>query len=726
MSARSIYWFAVALPVFAVAAFGFSNPDRLGDLTRVVFDAYQRALPRTYDPALPVRIAAVDEKSVERFGQWPWPRSVFATMVEKLSAAGVAVIGFDIVFSEAERSGLAELLVKLPDGPAKQAVTAEIGNAPTGDQALGQAIGGGRVVLGMMLTNDGSEGPFPAKFGVATAGDDPMPFLPNFDRFVLPLPTLTEPALGLGALNWRPDRDQIVRKVPIVLRRGDQVVPGLAAESLRVAQDASTFVIRSSNASGEESFGAQTGLNAVRIGAVEAATDANGEVRIAFTPTEPQRFLSIADIIDGKVDPAVLEGSIVLVGMTAIGMLDHRATPIDPSVPGVEVHAQLIEHLLSGAQLSRPDWAPGAELFVAVILSLILVIALPRMGASRGAILVVLVLGAIGGGSFAAYAKAQVLLDPIYPGLSAALCAAVSIAILYGQEERQKRAIRDAFGRYLSPAMVERLASDPKRLQLGGELREITVLFCDLRGFTSISERMDSQALARFMNEYLTAMTDAILDAGGTLDKYVGDAVIAFWNAPLEDKEHAPHALAAVAGMRRGLVDFNERIAKKDPGTPLVRFGIGLATGPCSVGNFGSNRRFDYSAFGDDVNVAARLEQATKSFGVDLLVAESTRKAAPDAPWLPIGPVKVKGKAEPFLVYTMATADALEPPALEALKKAQEALVAAWQAGDMEKARELASEAEAIAPPSLKALYKRYATTLQKPADEAYFDLAGG
>lgn len=712
---HALYASAVLLPLLAALALIIWQPRFYTIIRNNLFDLYQRAQPRVWSPDLPVRILDIDDASLAALGQWPWPRTRIAEIVSKLTENGAAAIAFDVMFAEADRTSPEALAAALPAGPVREAVAKAIEGQPGNDAQFAEVVRSSPVVLGMVLTPNPADDPVvPAKFGVAAAGDNPLLFAPKLAGAVLPMPAFVEAASGLGALNWLPDGDQIVRHVPIFLRYRDQLVPSLGAEALRVAQGASTYVVRSSNASGDQAFGAQTGMVAVRIGAIETPTDASGEVRLRVGPTQPGRFIPVVKLLTGEVPRDEIEGRIILVGSSAAGLLDLRATSIDAAVPGVEIQAQFIEHLVSGARLSRPDWATGGEFVLAAVLGLAMAVALPFAGAVGGAIAGGLVVCALFFASWWAFGHLNLLLDPLGPFAAASGVYVAGTILLYSAEQRQKRWVRDAFGRFVSPAVVEQLASDPTRLVLGGETRTLTVMFSDLRNFTSISERMDAQELTRFMNRYLTPMTDVVLEKGGTLDKYIGDAIMAFWNAPLDDPAHGAHAAQAALAMLDELVRFNhslrEDAAEKRDAPIEVRNGIGLATGDCCVGNLGSSKRFDYSALGDTVNLASRLEGATKFYGVAVLATETTRHLADGLAWLEVDLTRVKGRTQPQRLFTLAgDATFAETPAFARLSAHHDAMLAAYRRADFAAAEREAAQAGEIAPPTIARLYTFYA-----------------
>ncbi|MFK8251546.1 CHASE2 domain-containing protein [Ancylobacter terrae] len=731
MRRHSAYAAIVTLPLVIVLGLIWLQPASFSRLRNNLFDFYQRLDPRPWSPDLPVRILDIDDASLARLGQWPWPRNRMAELVTRLAGAGAASIGFDIAFSEADRTSPDTLAADLPEGPVRDQVAAALGGLPSHDDQFAAAIAAAPVVLGVVLTpgRPAALPELPRKFGIATAGDDPLPFLPGFTDAVVPLPGLAKAASGLGALNWLPDGDQIVRQVPLFLRLGDQLVPGLAAESLRVAQGASTYVIRSSNASGDEGFGASTGISAVRIGAIETPTDRFGDVRIRVGGTEPRRFLPAWKLFSGELPADEIAGRIILVGSSAAGLLDLRATPIDASVAGVEVQAQTIEHLVTNARLARPDWATGAEIVVAALLGLLIALVLPSAGAFGGALIGGIVVAALCAASWWAFREGHVLLDPVGPGLAASAVYLAGTIQLYSAEQRQKRWVRDAFGRFVSPAVIEQLATDPGRLVLGGEIRTLTVMFSDVRSFTSISERMDAQALTRFMNRYLSPMTDIVLERRGTLDKYIGDAIMAFWNAPLDDRDHARHATGAALAMLGELEVLNATLRREAAAigeTAIeVRIGIGLATGDCCVGNFGSVKRFDYSALGDTVNLASRLEGATKFYGVVLLATDATHDLAPDLAWLEVDTTRVKGRSQPVRIFTLVGDAAFAAtPAYRDLAEAHGAMLGAYRAARFEEAAASAERAHALAPGSIGKLYDVYHERCRaqagRPADAAW------
>ena len=637
-------------------AVGAANPFFVQAVRLIGFDLYQRVAPRSYDPDLPVRIVDIDDSSLARIGQWPWPRTVMAELRDRLAADGAAVVAFDVMFAEADRTSLDQIAAHLTE-PAAAALTRAIGPLTDNDEIFSQSIAKAPTVLGTTFTDGMSSGPVPVKAGFAIAGDDPRPFLHGFTGAVGNLPRLSAVAAGIGSINWIPDRDQVVRRVPLLFRDGDTIVPSLAAEALRVAQGASTYVLKSSNANGETAFGRNTGLNHVRIGALEVPTDSDGSIWVQFRPTRPDTFIPAWKLLEGKVDPREIAGRIILVGTSAPGLIDLRATPLDEAVPGVEVHAQLIEHILSQKFLTRPDYAHAVELFVIVFFGAILAIILPRtsavVAAAVGIAIVILILIA----GWLAYDYLGLLFDPLYPAFSLFTLIAGSTAYLYRRTEMQRSEVRRAFGQYVSPAIVHELIAHPEKLVLGGEERELTLMFCDVRNFTRISEGLSATELTRFINELLTPLTDTILESMGTVDKYMGDAIMAFWNAPIDDPDHVRHACETACAIDRTMITLNEQwsAAAAEAGRPFtpVRIGLGLNTGECCVGNLGSTQRFDYSAIGDEVNTTSRFEGLSKHYGLTTIIGEQTASRCPDLAFLEVDLVQVKGKSRPSRIYTL-------------------------------------------------------------------------
>jgi adenylate cyclase len=654
---RRAYLLALVAAAVLIFPWGVIQPRALDDLRNFVFDTFQRLAPRAYDPEAPTRVVGVDEKSLGAYGQWPWPRARLAKLVDRLRELGAASIAFDFIFAEADRSGTSQLLDAIPDARARAGVAKLVAKAPGGDQIFAEALTRAPATLGVTLT-DAVVAPLPAKSGMATAGDDPAPFLASFAGAVGPERRLADAAQGLGATNWLPDHDQIVRRVPLVTRAGDVVMPSLALEALRVAQGESAIVIRSSNASGQTAFGKQTGVNAIKVGAFEIETGPNAEVRPRYSHSAVARDISAKDVLEGRVGRDQIEGRIIFIGALATGLGDVRATPLEPVAPGVDVHAQIVESIAAGALLARPDWAPGLE-FVVAALAFLLIMGLlyvaPPLVSAAAAPLVVVGLFA---GAFYLFDRHGVLRDPAYPTLAIIGGYVFGAVTLWRAETSARRHVRQAFGKFVAPAVVDRLAEHPDRLVLGGETRELTVLFSDLRNFSRISEGMSARELTQFMNDYLTPMTDAILEQEGTVDKYMGDAVLAFWNAPLDIDDHPRKAVRAALMMRDALIGLNKRRAAAAATAGLdaqpAAMGLGLHLGPCSVGNMGSIRRFDYSILGDTVNLASRLEGASKAFQTDIVVSGAVRDAAPDFAWIDLGKVQVVGKSEATHVFALA------------------------------------------------------------------------
>ena len=668
------------------------DPAPVETLRTMVFDFYQSMKPRRVTQ-YPVAIIDIDEKSLSTIGQWPWPRTVLADMVGRLNRLRAAAIGFDIVFAEPDRLSprhLAKALRGLDD------VTAQaLGRLPGNDEVFAEALRGSRAVLGQSVQPQAADGAAerpPRKTPVAEVGGDPRPHLGlKYAALVRNLPVIEQAAAGLGLMTFGLERDAIVRRVPAVFQVGPDLFPALAIEMLRVATGQSAYAIKSS----------RDGITSIVVAGVRIPTDAKGRVWVHFGPHDPSRYLSAKDLLDGSVAPPQIAGKLVLVGTSASGLLDIRSTPLGSAMPGVEIHAQLLENILAGTYLLRPAYALGVELAITLLAGLLMIALLPRLGARWTLLLFAVVLAAAALGSWYLYTEKRMLVDVAYAALVTFLIYSFLTYTSYSQAETQRREVRAAFSRYLAPALVERLASDPSQLTLGGESRFMTLLFCDVEDFTTISERHDAQSLTRLVNRFLTPMTEAILQWDGTVDKYMGDSVMAFWNAPLDDPDHARHACLAGLNMQTRIEALNEELkaeAKSQGGEHLpIRIGVGVNSGVCMVGNMGSDQRFDYSVLGDTVNVASRLEGQTRTYRVRIITGESVVEQVPDLAIIELDLIRVVGKTVPERIYAVLGDEAVAATeAFSALRSEHDDMLAAYRAQDWAGAREALARCGAL------------------------------
>jgi len=517
---RRSFVFMLPLAVLVVAVLARVTVSSILDrLSLICFDFYQRAAPREAGEA-PIRIVDIDDDSLAKVGQWPWPRTIIAQLVEKLRDAGAAAIAFDIDFAESDRTSPEALLPMLTqsgvDAADAQRLLASVVDP---DQQLAKVMRTVPVVTGFIMAEQGGPRLPAAKAGFALLGNDPLAHVDGFPKAIPNLPMFEEAAAGNGFLNQYVDWDHIVRRIPLVLRLGDKVYPSLVAEALRLALGARGYVLRAAGANGEKSFGVSTGLTAVRIGQLPAIpTDAAGRVWLYYSLPERDRRVSAADVLAGNFDRAAFSDHIVFVGTSAKGVVnDEQATPIAPDVPGVEIHAQLIEQILEQAFLARPDWAVGAEILFTILIGVGMILVLPRTGALLGAVLGGSAVITAFGTSWVAFKQARLLIDPVYPWAVLTLVYLAASLIGYLRTEARQRRIRRTFSQYMSPHYVEELARHPERLKLGGQARLMMIMFCDIRGFTSLSEHLDAETLTRFMNSFLSPMTEIITERKGTI-----------------------------------------------------------------------------------------------------------------------------------------------------------------------------------------------------------------
>jgi adenylate cyclase len=696
---RNLKFAFLAFSLLVVAGLTFirwADPAPLRELRNSAFDQYQRLVPREYVP-VPVRIVDVDETSLRELGQWPWPRDRLAELLARLGELGAAVVVFDILFSEPDRLSPRTVLQNVP-GIDSGAVS----SLPDNDEIFARQIAAHPTVLGLAGAPDGQPLP-PPKASFAFIGESPMPAIPPLSGAVVPLPPLAEAAQGIGDTSMSSlQENAIVRIMPMFQSDGTQLVPSLTLEALRVAQGASTYIIESTPEQ-------PVSIVAVKIGDFEVPTTSTGGLWLYLSPDHPERYVSASDVLKGSAEALapLIEGHIVFVGTSAAGLLDIRATPLGQNVSGVSLHAQALEQMLTGKFLSRPDWADGLEVTMIAAVGL-LVAAMtamfsPMIAISAGTAISAAFLTL----SWHAFRSWGFLIDPVAPILasSAAQFAAVGFRLLV--TDRERRHIRRAFGNYVSPAVLARAENQPE-LRLGGEDREITMMFMDIRDFTTISESLPSTSLVSFLNTLLTGLSRHIIESDGTLDKFIGDSIMAFWNAPVDVDEHPARAARCALKMRETLRDLNATGAlgldRK------VAIGIGINTGIACVGEIGAENRFNYSAVGDSVNTTARIESMCKDVGFDILISGATAGLLTGFAMLEAGSRSLKGKSTKTALYLLVGDESLaRSPGYEALKKAHMDFLAALSQGQPDRVSETADVAIAASAQVFPELERYYA-----------------
>ena len=638
--------------LIGIAALRIADFAPIEELRVRTFDFYQRFDPRV-KTARPVTIVDIDEPSLKKFGQWPWPRTRLADMVINLANLGAVVIAFDVVFSEPDRLNpdiLADNMRYLDE-----LTRSRLRGLPSNDQTLADAVRRARVVLGetgldRVISEIDNDLPFT---GFATLGDkagaEPRFF--EFPGLLRNVPALEKVAAGRGLVTIVPERDGIIRRVPMMLQAQGHMMPALSLEILRVVTGTSTILAKYD----------RNGVKSVAVRGLDIPTDKVGEFWVHFAKQDPSIYISATSVLDGTAPVDKIRGKLVLIGTSAATLNDIKTTPVSNAMPGVEIHAQVLEAALTHAVLSQPNYAIGVELLAAFVLGILVIIFAPNLGPVTLVIVGALFASVLIGASWYFYREQRLLIDFTYPLLSTTAIYLTLIFTSFVREQAQRRQIRSAFGQYISPALVEQLAQSPEKLKLGGEEREMTIMFSDVRGFTTISEsyKQDPQGLTALMNRFLTPLTDAILARKGTIDKYMGDAIMAFWNAPLDDKEHQINACNAALDMLEKIDGLNkEREVEAQHGGHVyipINVGVGLNTGVCVVGNMGSNLRFDYSVLGDSVNLASRLEGQSKEYGFPIIAGSKTALAAKDKfAILELDFIMVKGKKEPEVIYAIA------------------------------------------------------------------------
>jgi len=631
-----------------LAFFPLLNP--LGVFTELrltSFDTFQALFPRVTLEDDPVIVIDIDDESLNRLGQWPWSRNALASLTDKTQLS--AVTGFDIVFAEPDRTGSKELQEMYKQEPELVRILEKTADH---DETFATSIKDhGTVVLGLAPNNNKTIYYDNQKFGLVTQGDDAKQFVPQYKGLQKNIALLEDASAGLGSMSIG-NNDSIVRTIPTFETINDKLIPSFPLELVRVAIGASTYQIKASNASSEEAFGEATGINHVKLGGLVMPTNPDGSLWIYPTPSKNLNIIPAWKVLNDEYDSSYFEGKITIVGTSASGLFDLRSNAIEKNVPGVTIVAQFVQQIFSNTFLKRPDWLLGLEFLAGLVISVLMTIIIQRNGPVGGLAVFALGNGSVVYTSYYFFINHQYLVDPISP-LVICLVAYLVITFfnfLFTELERSK--VRTAFSQYLAPAMVEKLAQSSESLVLGGERKEMTFLFSDIRGFTAISEKYqkDPEGLTDLINQVLTVLSNEILATEGTIDKYMGDCIMAFWNAPTDQPDHRDRALQAAFAMQKALTNLNLDLERSEQDTLSV--GIGINSGQCIVGNMGSEDRFDYTVLGDAVNLASRLEGQCSHYGFEMILGEETAKTLQGHQIVELDMLAVKGKTEPVRIYT--------------------------------------------------------------------------
>ena len=657
----------------------------LDRLNLLGYDATLRlTMPGGVDPR--VVIVDIDEKSLAEEGQWPWPRDRLATLLDRLfDQYHVGVVGFDVVFAEPDHSSGLAVLQHLATGDLKadrdfQALMPSLQEILDYDQRFAAALRDRPVVLGYYFGDQ-----------ARTSGQLPVPALSdavlkgrNLDTMVAVgyganLPVLQAAARGAGHFTPHPDVDGINRRVPLLIEYKGHYYDSLALAMVRVIMDegqGKPDVIPKFT---------QTGLEWLQVGALHIPVDGHGQALIPYRGNRGSfPYVSASDVLHGRVAPQVLARAAVLIGTTTPGLMDLRATPVGEIYPGVEIHANLLAGIFSNTIKEAPTYAMGADVLQTAVLGGIAVLLLPLLTALTATIATVVLLLIAVSWHLALWHWGNLALPLVPVFVLITLIYTLEMLLGYFLESRRKNKITHLFGQYIPRERVDEMARNPNLLSMEGRRCEMTVLFSDVRNFTTISEGLDPQSLSQLMNAYLTPMTKIIYDGKGTVDKYIGDAIMAFWGAPLEDEQHARRAVQAALAMQRQAEKTTEEFAVR--GWPAIHIGVGINTGVMRVGDMGSEFRKAYTVMGDAVNLASRLEGLTKQYGVTIIVGEQTHALLPDFAFRELDRVTVKGKNKPVVIYEpLGYANDLSDALKEELKQYHRALKY-YRAQDWEQA----------------------------------------
>ena len=714
--------------------------DRLDNL---FYDQRFSVMPKPIkNPENKIVVVDIDERSLQAEGQWPWDRFTLGRLIEQLDSYGVIIVGFDITFPEPQRNSMQDLLTRVDVNDLDDDFVTrmrDIETALDADSFMANALSSGAMDTVLAISFNPVQaveyGVLPDSIVHIEEAVAARVRLQEMAGYTANIPVLQESAGGAGIMNQLPDVDGIIRRVPLVVRYKDQLYPTLALEMARMYFFEDSFeLVTYPVGDAEQVEGIRIGRNA---GQYEIATDARAQVLVPYVGRSvlsgqgQYPYVSAIDVLNGTADRSLLENALVLVGTTATGMFDLRSTPLEAVYPGVEVHANIlngildafvVEDVAAGAQSSvqsaldgielhnqasfpfKPVWEDGAILVTLVVAGTMLSFILPFLGPGMLGLAVIFLTVVAVWGNFTLWASAKMDLSLTLILVLIIMLGVVNMAYGFLSERLTRQTIKGMFDQYVPPAHIDAMLANPEAYTFSGESREMTVLFADIRDFTSVSESLTATELKQLLNEFFTPVTSIIFDNNGTVDKYVGDMIMAFWGAPLEDKSHRNNAVSAALAILEKLEQLREEFPAK--GFPAINIGIGLNTGMMNVGDMGSVYRRAYTVLGDSVNLGSRLEGLTKFYGLKFLIGEDTYKGLDGYACRLIDKVKVKGKDlaidayEPMCLKSKASVELL------ATLEAHEAAMQCYFAQQWDSAEQKFTALLASAPNTV--LYKIY------------------
>lgn len=713
--------------IFLVLLFSllsFTNPQPLAKwlnlLENLAYDFQVRKNHKPLGKDVSISIVDIDDKSLEAYGRWPWPRKILADLVAKLYHEGATIVALDITFPDVEENVIHDVEKEIKKEPGDHAnVIAELGKVKQVfdyDEKLAQSLALGTSVLGFTFSDQGKEkGVLPSPILKLSPELQRELAIPEKTVYLGNIPVLQNAAKNGGFINTAKELDGVLRFTNLLFRRGEDVYGSLSLEAARLYLLADKMELIT------QRYGDSTVLEGIQLDQVTIPTDPRGRILVPYRgPSFTFPYVSAADVLEGKADHSLIEAKLIFIGFSAVALADLYSTSIDPVFPGVEVHATVALGIIDQYLPYKPYWGKGVISFLIVITGFICALLLPFLGAVAGSLLSVALTAAIVMGERWLWSHDGIVLSILLPVSLIWTLYIFNIVWGYFMEAKKGKELKSVFGQYVPPAYLEEMMRKGGGINLEGESKELSVLFSDIRSFTSLSEKMSATELKQFLNRFFNPITEVIFNNKGTIDKYVGDMVMAFWGAPLEDPQHAVQAVKTSLEMQEKLAELNEVFLQE--GKPKIKIGIGVNSGLMNVGDMGSKFRRSYTVLGDSVNLASRLEGQSKFYHIGIIVGENTWQVTKDEfAFRKLDKIKVKGKESGVEIFQpLCKREHLTPELKQELELHHQAMDVYFKQ-DWEKSARLFEQLKATYPANAE-LYEVYLDRIAKMRQQPYIE----